>query len=200
MRLNEKRHGAVVAALRAAGARSVLDLGCGNGKLLRALLEDPRFERVVGVDVSHAALQTARDRLRLDRMPPRLRERIELFQTALTYRDRRLEGFDAAALVEVVEHLDAPRLRSFERVVFGHARPKTVVVTTPNREYNAKFEGLPAGELRHRDHRFEWTRAELEAWAGAVAAAHGYGVRFVPIGPEDAELGPPTQMAVFDRA
>jgi 3' terminal RNA ribose 2'-O-methyltransferase Hen1 len=200
MRLNEKRHGAVVAALRAAGARSVLDLGCGNGKLLRALLEDPRFERVVGVDVSHAALQTAHDRLRLDRMPPRRRERIELFQTALTYRDRRLEGFDAAALVEVVEHLDAPRLRSFERVVFGHARPKTVVVTTPNREYNAKFEGLPAGELRHRDHRFEWTRAELEAWAGAVAGAHGYGVRFVPVGPEDAELGPPTQMAVFDRA
>jgi 3' terminal RNA ribose 2'-O-methyltransferase Hen1 len=198
LRLNEKRHGAVVAALRASGAKRVLDLGCGSGKLLRALLEEPSFERIVGVDISYAALEMAQRRLRLDRLPPRQRERLELFQTALTYRDRRLAGFDAAAVVEVIEHLDAPRLRSFELVVFGHAKPGTVVVTTPNREYNAKFEGLPAGKFRHRDHRFEWTRAEFEAWAGRVAADHDYGVRFLPIGPEDQELGAPTQMAVFE--
>jgi 3' terminal RNA ribose 2'-O-methyltransferase Hen1 len=197
LRLNEQRHGAVVAALRASGAASVLDLGCGSGKLLRALVEEPAFTRIAGVDISYSALETAKSRLRLDRLAPRQRERIELFQTALTYRDKRLAGFDAAAAVEVIEHLDEPRLASFERVVFGHAKPKTVVVTTPNREYNAKFEGLPAGRFRHRDHRFEWTRAELEAWAGRVAAEHGYSVRFVPVGPEDAELGAPTQMAVF---
>jgi 3' terminal RNA ribose 2'-O-methyltransferase Hen1 len=200
MRLHEKRHGAVVAALRASGATRVLDLGCGSGKLLRALMDEPSFARIVGVDISYAALEVAQARLRLDRLAPRQRDRVELFQTALTYRDRRLEGFDAAAAVEVIEHLDEPRLRSFERVVFGHARPGTVVVTTPNREYNARFEGLPAGRLRHRDHRFEWTRAELEAWAGRVAAEHGYGVRFLPIGPEDPELGAPTQMAVFDAS
>jgi 3' terminal RNA ribose 2'-O-methyltransferase Hen1 len=176
----------------------VLDLGCGNGKLLRALIPDPSFERIVGVDISHAALELARDRLRLDQLAPRQRERIELFQTALTYRDKRLAGFDAAAVVEVIEHLDEPLLRSFERVVFAHARPKTVVVTTPNREYNAKFEGLPAGEFRHRDHRFEWTRGEFESWAGRVAADHAYGVRFLPVGPEDPEFGAPTQMAVFE--
>jgi 3' terminal RNA ribose 2'-O-methyltransferase Hen1 len=198
LRLNEQRHGAVIAAIRASGAQRVLDLGCGNGKLLRALIADPSFERIVGVDISHAALELARDRLRLDQLAPRQRERIELFQTALTYRDRRLSGFDAAAVVEVIEHLDEPRLRSFERVVFAHARPKTVVVTTPNQEYNARFEGLPAGRFRHRDHRFEWTRAEFEAWSGRVAADHGFQVRFVPIGPEDPELGAPTQMAVFE--
>jgi len=176
----------------------VLDLGCGNGKLLRALLADPSFSRIVCVDVSHAALERARDRLRLDQLAPRQRGRIQLFQTALTYRDRRLAGFDAAAVVEVIEHLDEPRLRSFERVVFGHARPKNVVVTTPNSEFNAKFEGLPAGRFRRRDHRFEWTRAEFEAWSGRVAADHAYRVRFVPIGPEDARLGAPTQMAVFE--
>jgi len=176
----------------------VLDLGCGSGKLLRALLEEPSFEKVVGVDISYAALEIAKSRLRLDRLAPRQRDRVELFQTALTYRDKRLAGFDAAAVVEVIEHLDEPRLRSFERVVFAHARPKTVVVTTPNREYNAKFEGLPAGEFRHRDHRFEWTRSEFESWAGRVAADHAYGVRFLPIGPEDPELGAPTQMAVFE--
>jgi 3' terminal RNA ribose 2'-O-methyltransferase Hen1 len=197
LRLNEQRHGAVVAALRASGAVRVLDLGCGSGKLLRSLLAEPSFEKIVGVDISYAALETAHSRLRLDRLAPRQRERVQLFQTALTYRDKRLAGFDAAAVVEVIEHLDEPRLRSFERVVFGHAKPKTVVVTTPNREYNAKFEGLPAGTFRHRDHRFEWTRAEFEAWAGRVAAEHAYGVRFVPIGPEDPELGAPTQMAVF---
>jgi 3' terminal RNA ribose 2'-O-methyltransferase Hen1 len=198
LRLNEKRHGAVVAAVRASGATRVLDLGCGSGKLLRALLEEPSFERVVGVDISYAALEIAKSRLRLDRLAPRQRDRVELFQTALTYRDKRLAGFDAAAVVEVIEHLDEPRLHSFERVVFAHARPKTVVVTTPNREYNAKFEGLPAGEFRHRDHRFEWTRGEFESWAGRVAADHAYGVRFLPVGPEDPELGAPTQMAVFE--
>lgn len=200
MRLNEKRHGAVVAALRASGAKSVLDLGCGSGKLLRSLLEDRAFERIVGVDISYGALEIAHRRLRLDRMPERQRARIELFQTALTYRDKRLAGFDAAAAVEVIEHLDEPRLRSFERVLFAAAKPKTVVVTTPNSEYNAKFEGLPAGKFRHRDHRFEWTRGEFEAWAGRVAGENGYAVRFLPIGPEDPELGAPTQMAVFDES
>jgi 3' terminal RNA ribose 2'-O-methyltransferase Hen1 len=200
LRLNEKRHGAVVAALRASGATRVLDLGCGSGVLLRALLDEPGFERIVGVDISYTALDVAQRRLRLDRLPPRQRARIELFQTALTYRDRRLAGFDAAAVVEVVEHLDEARLRSFERAVFGHARPRTVVVTTPNSEYNVKFEGLPAGRYRHRDHRFEWTRAEFEAWAGRVAGEHGYKVRFLPVGPEDPALGAPTQMGVFEAA
>ena len=200
LRLNEKRHGAVVAVLRASGAKRVLDLGCGSGKLLRALLDEPSFEKIVGVDIVYAALEMAQRRLKLDRLAPRQRERVELFQTALTYRDKRLAGFDAAAVVEVIEHLDAPRLRSFERVVFGEAKPGTVVVTTPNREYNAKFEGLPAGRFRHRDHRFEWTRAEFEAWGGRVAAANGYAVGFLPIGPEDSELGAPTQMAVFESA
>jgi 3' terminal RNA ribose 2'-O-methyltransferase Hen1 len=200
LRLNDQRHGAVVAALRASGAARVLDLGCGSGKLLRSLMDESSFEKIVGVDISYAALEVAQRRLRLDRLAPRQRDRLELFQTALTYRDRRLAGFDAAAVVEVIEHMDEPRLRSFERVVFGHAKPKTIVVTTPNQEYNAKFEGLPAGLFRHRDHRFEWTRAEFEAWGGRVAAENGYGVRFLPIGPEDPELGAPTQMAVFESA
>jgi len=198
LRLNEQRLGAVVAALRASGAARVLDLGCGSGKLLRSLMAEPAFEQIVGVDISYAALERAKSRLRLEQLAPRQRDRVELFQTALTYRDRRLAGFDAAAVVEVIEHLDEPRLRGFERVVFGHAKPRTVVVTTPNREYNAKFEGLPAGRFRHRDHRFEWTRAEFEAWAGRVAADHAYRVRFLPVGPVDPELGAPTQMAVFE--
>ena len=199
LRLNEKRMGSVLAVLKASGAKRVLDLGCGGGKLLGALIKEPEFQEIVGVDISHRALEVASSRLRLERLAPKQRERVKLFQTALTYRDKRLSGFDAAAAVEVIEHLDRPRLAAFGRVLFGEARPSTVVVTTPNREYNAKFETLPAGHLRHRDHRFEWTRAELEDWAGEVAGRFGYAVRFLPVGPEDPALGAPTQMAVFER-
>jgi 3' terminal RNA ribose 2'-O-methyltransferase Hen1 len=197
--LNEQRHGSVLAALRASGAKSVLDLGCGEGKLLKELAADRRFERVVGVDVSVRSLEIAARRLRVERMTDRQAERVQLLHGSLMYRDERLVEFDAAAVVEVIEHLDPPRLAAFERVLFEFARPKTVVLTTPNREYNAMWETLPAGRFRHPDHRFEWTRAEFEAWAGRVAERFGYAVRFVPVGPADERVGSPTQMAVFER-
>ena len=113
------------------------------------------------------------------------------------YRDARLSGYDAAAVVEVIEHLDPPRLLAFERVLFEFARPETIVLTTPNREYNAAFEWLPVTAFRHRDHRFEWTREQFQSWAERVAAANGYTVRFLPVGPEDPTLGAPTHMGVF---
>jgi 3' terminal RNA ribose 2'-O-methyltransferase Hen1 len=197
VRLGEARLGAVLAVLRGSGARRVLDLGCGNGKLLAGLIAELQFTEIVGADVSQRALESAARRLRLDRMPSGQRGRVHLMQTALTYRDRRLAGFDAAAVVEVIEHLDPVRLAGFTRVLFGATRPRTVVVTTPNREYNPLFDGLAAGARRHRDHRFEWSRDEFRAWCGGAAAVHGYEVRHVPVGPEDAELGPPTQMAVL---
>ncbi len=199
LNLNEQRLGAVLSVLRASGAKRVLDLGCGEGRLVRALLDDPSFERIVGLDVSHRALSVAAERLHLDRMPERRRARVELIHGSLTYRDERLSGFEAAAVVEVVEHLETERLPAFERVLFEHAAPGVVVLTTPNAEYNVRFETLPAGRHRHADHRFEWTRGEFRAWAAGVAERHGYHVRFLPVGQEDPELGPPTQMAVFER-
>jgi 3' terminal RNA ribose 2'-O-methyltransferase Hen1 len=199
MSLHEQRIGAVLAALRAGGARRVLDLGCGEGKLLRELLEDRQFDEIVGMDVSIRSLETARDRLKLDRMAERQAARLKLVHGSLVYRDRRLEGFDAAAVVEVVEHLDPPRLSAFERAVFEFARPGTVVLTTPNREYNVKWENVGAERLRHPDHRFEWTRAEFRTWAEGVSGRYGYSVQFQPIGPTDEAVGSPTQMGVFQR-
>jgi 3' terminal RNA ribose 2'-O-methyltransferase Hen1 len=189
----------VLAVLRACGARRVIDLGCGTGALLGVLLKEPAFTEIVGVDVSYRALAEAADRLRLDTMPPRQRERITLLQSSATYRDTRLEGYDAAVLMEVIEHVDLDRLPALERAVFGAAAPQTVVVTTPNVEYNVRYDGLAAGSMRHRDHRFEWTRAEFEAWAGRVADTHGYAVRFLPVAEVDPEVGSPTQLAVFSR-
>lgn len=197
--LHEQRLHRVAEILRASGARRVLDLGCGEGKLLRRLLSDRQFEEIVGLDAGSRSLEIAAERLDLDRLPPGRRGRLRLLHGALTYRDRRLEGYDAAALVEVIEHLDPPRLAAFERVVFEFARPGLVVLTTPNAEYNALFPSLPAGRFRHADHRFEWTRAEFSAWAERVASRFGYRAELSPLGPEDPQRGAPSQMAVFTR-
>jgi 3' terminal RNA ribose 2'-O-methyltransferase Hen1 len=192
-----QRRDAIITALGTSGAARVLDLGCGQGQLVQALLKDPRFTEIVGVDVSMRALTIASRRLKLDRMGERQASRVRLFQGSLAYTDKRLKGYDAAVLSEVVEHLDLPRLPALEYSVFGAARPRTVLVTTPNVEYNVRWESLPAGHVRHGDHRFEWTREEFRTWAASVAERHGYAVEFVPVGPDDPEVGPPTQMAVF---
>ena len=197
--LNDQRLDAVIEVLRKSDARTVLDLGCGEGKLLRKLIQDRQFEQIVGMDVSIRALEIAQKRLKLDRLPDQQAERLMLIHSSLIYRDKRLEGFEAAAVVEVVEHLDPPRLSAFERVLFEFARPKTIVLTTPNREYNVMWESLPAGKLRHSDHRFEWSRQEFQDWATRIAEKTNYRVRFHPVGPLDDSVGAPTQMGVFER-
>lgn len=199
VRLNDQRMDAVVTALREVGAQRIADLGCGQGTLVRALLKEAWVDRVVGVDVSWRSLETAARRLRLDEMPPRQRARVDLWRGALTYRDRRLRDFDAVAVVEVIEHIDPPRLGAFEDALFGDARPRAAVVTTPNVEYNPLFDGMPQDRLRHKDHRFEWSRAEFAGWCDSVASRHGYSVDITGIGPFDELRGSPTQMAVFTR-
>jgi len=198
--LAELRREAVLAELRAAGARKVADLGCGEGALTAVLLADQSFTEVVAADVSSRALEVAQRRLRLDRMPERQRDRLRLIQSSLTYRDKRLAGLDALVLVEVIEHVDLPRLAALERTVFTDAAPALVIVTTPNAEHNVRYQFLAPGEMRHRDHRFEWTRDEFASWARRVCTERGYEVRFAPVGPDDPEVGAPTQMAVFTRA
>ncbi|MFD4546622.1 3' terminal RNA ribose 2'-O-methyltransferase Hen1 [Streptomyces sp. NPDC058467] len=195
-----RRRDAILAALHTSGAARVLDLGCGQGQLVQALLKDTRFTEIVGVDVSMRALTIASRRLKLDRMGERQAARVQLLQGSLAYTDTRLKGYDAAVLSEVIEHLDLPRLPALEYAVFGSARPRTVLVTTPNVEYNVRWETLPAGHSRHGDHRFEWTREEFRTWAERVARRHGYDVEFTPVGPDDPEVGPPTQMAVFSMS
>lgn len=195
--LHQKRLQQVVEELMACGAKRVVDLGCGEGKLLRLLLKEKQFEYMLGVDVSYRELEKATERLHVKDMPPRQKERLDLIQGALTYRDKRLAGFDAAAIVEVIEHLDLNRLKAFERVVFEFAKPKTVILTTPNREYNELFEKMEEGSFRHSDHRFEWTREEFKEWAEDIAVRFGYSVQIKPVGEEEPKVGAPSQMAVF---
>jgi 3' terminal RNA ribose 2'-O-methyltransferase Hen1 len=195
--LHQQRLKLVLEQLKKTNANTVIDLGCGEGRLLRLLLKEKQFSKIAGMDVSYSELSKAKDRLHWEEMAPRQKSRIELFQGALTYKDRRLEGYEAAAVVEVIEHLDENRLQSFERVVFEFARPKTVLVTTPNAEYNNLYENLDTDKMRHTDHRFEWTREEFENWAVRVAENNNYKVEFMPIGQEEENVGAPSQMGIF---
>ncbi len=198
--LNEERMGTVLSVLRSVKAETVLDLGCGEGRLLQLLVKEKQFKKILGLDVSIRSLEIASDRLHLQDMPSALKERIQLIHGSLMYRDRRLEGFDAAALVEVVEHFDEPRMRAFERVVFEFARPRTVILTTPNREYNVLWANIGPTRFRHSDHRFEWTRAEFSEWADRISEQYDYRVRFIPVGIEMKDIGSPTQMAIFSKS
>jgi 3' terminal RNA ribose 2'-O-methyltransferase Hen1 len=195
--LHDQRLQQVAQEIYQLAPKRVLDLGCGEGKLLRLLLRQPKIEYILGMDVSHQALARAAQRLHLAEMPPRQRARLDLIQGSLLYKDERLAGFDAAALVEVIEHLDASRLATLEAVVFSHARPAHVFVTTPNADYNQLYDSLSAGTFRHADHRFEWGRAEFAAWATGVAERHGYHVRLEAMGEEAEGVGGPSQLAVF---
>ena len=196
-RLHDIRLKLVAEKLKQSGAASVIDLGCGDGKLLRLLLKEKQFTRIAGTDVSYSELEKSQDKLHWNEMPEKQRERLSLFQSSLTYRDKRFSGFDAAAVVEVIEHLDPNRLPALEKSIFMYAKPKTVVLTTPNSEYNVRYENLPEGKMRHSDHRFEWTRKEFEAWAEEVARKNNYALAFFPVGEEEESIGAPSQMAVF---
>ncbi|MBF2066156.1 MAG: 3' terminal RNA ribose 2'-O-methyltransferase Hen1 [Calothrix sp. C42_A2020_038] len=197
--LNKQRMLTVVKTLKENNLKSVIDLGCGEGTLLRYLIKDTFFEKITGVDVSYRALTIAKERIDKMSLARNQWDKIQLFQSALTYQDKRFKGYDALTLVEVIEHLDLSRLSSLSRVVFEFTHPKTVIVTTPNIEYNVKFQTLPAGKFRHQDHRFEWTREEFQTWANQVAQRFGYTVQFQPIGDNDPQVGAPTQMSIFKQ-
>jgi 3' terminal RNA ribose 2'-O-methyltransferase Hen1 len=201
--LNELRHERVAQALEQSGAASFIDLGCGSGQLLKLLRASGRFARLAGMDVSVDALGAASRRLGLERTGTVQRRDVDLFQSSLLYRDERIRGFDGAALVEVVEHVDPARLPTLERLVLDYARPGTIIVTTPNADYNAVWQDLPPGRFRHSDHRFEWTRKEFASWCAGVAGRFGYQAQVEgigPVSPERPEVGCPTQMAVLRRA
>ncbi len=192
--MHRDRLDAVLAALRESGARSVLDLGCGDGALLAPLLGEPWVERVVGVDAHGPSLARLRRRLTEAERPERARL-IEGDFTAPALAQG-LGGFDAAALVEVIEHLPPERLSAVEAAVFRRMRPATVVLTTPNAEFNALL-GTPPSRMRHPDHRFEWGRAQFARWCQGVAARTGYAVALSCVGGAHPALGGPSQMATF---
>ncbi len=195
--LHQQRLKLVLEKLKATGAQNVIDLGCGEGKLIRMMLKEKQFQQITGMDISYVALTKCKERLHWEEMAPKQKERIDLFQGALTYKDKRLEGFEAATIVEVIEHMDENRLQAFERVVFEFAQPKSIILTTPNGEYNVLYENLEAGTMRHTDHRFEWSREAFQTWANRVAQNNNYRVQFIPIGEVDEKVGAPSQMAIF---
>jgi len=197
VRLHDQRIDRVAQLLKESSASRVLDIGCGEGKLIQRLLKMQQFKEIVGVDPSLRALKRARDKFYLEDGGEKLNERLRFQLGSLTYADRRLRGFDAASLVEVIEHIDSNRIVALERSLFGDARPGMVVVTTPNADYNTVFENLTAGDFRHEDHRFEWTRSEFSEWCHRVAEQYGYEVWIEPLGPTKDDVGAPSQLGKF---
>ena len=198
LKLNDQRYGTLLSILKSVNAKSVIDLGCGDGKFLKIIINDSQFIKIAGMDVSIRSLEIAKERIKLDDLPSIKKEKISLFQGSLLYRDKRMSGFDAAVVCEVIEHLDKPRLKAFERVVFEFSEANTIIVSTPNREYNVLWDGFDKNKLRHNDHRFEWARAEFREWANSLSR-FGYSIRFVSIGPENPDHGSPTQAAIFTK-
>jgi predicted nucleotidyltransferase/SAM-dependent methyltransferase len=194
--LQDTRLQAVMAALLAHGASTIIDLGCGPGMLLERLAAEPSIKRVLGVDMSMTALEKARRRMGL--LPhAAVQGRISLLQALVTNPDPRFLGFGAVTAVEVIEHLDIARLAAFGRVVFGYLRPALVILTTPNFEYNVRWNFVPA--LRHKDHHFELTRSEFKEWVSSVAGRQQYACEFDEIGTSFGKMGGPTQMATCSR-
>ncbi|MGD1898485.1 MAG: 3' terminal RNA ribose 2'-O-methyltransferase Hen1 [Phormidesmis sp.] len=198
--LNQQRMALVADVLVQAGAKRVIDLGCGEGSLIKELLQNRSFEKITGMDVSYRELEKAKRRLKYELGPMQQQHRVDLIQGSLIYKDDRLRGYDAATVIEVIEHMDLDRLAAFERVLFEFAQPPVVIVTTPNAEFNICFPALQPGSLRHQDHRFEWSRQAFQDWAKGVCDRTGYTVTFQGIGYNHPDFGTPTQLGLFKKA
>ena len=194
--LHAARFFAVAEVLQAAGAAAVLDLGCGEGALLLELAMEPWVERVLGLDVSASALAALAKAL--EALPERVQRKVELRCGSYVHPDPSLRGFDAAVMVETIEHIHPDRLSLVERAVFAVLAPPLVVMTTPNADFNALL-GVPDHRRRHPDHRFEWGRERFRRWADGVARRNGYAVDHHDLGGSHPMLGGPSQMAVFRR-
>lgn len=195
--LNKQRLKAVFDKVKDSGFNSIMDLGCGEGKLLKMLLKDSKFSKITGMDVSFSELQKAKDNLYYDNLSDKQKERINLFQGSLIYKDERLKNHQIATVIEVIEHIELDMLRSFEKILFSYLEPQMIVITTPNSEYNKKYEKLSQESFRHHDHRFEWNRKEFLEWLNYIKDKYNYGFEVFEIGDIDKELGSPTQMAVL---
>ncbi|MEX0975890.1 MAG: methyltransferase domain-containing protein [Woeseia sp.] len=192
--LHEQRLEAVRAAVRDSRARTVLDLGCGDGDLLLQLVIEPQIEKIIGIDPSLEALLSLR--IRLDTLSGRALAEVDLLHASMTEAGDRLRGYDCAVLLETIEHTEPGRLSILERSVFGTMRPTTVIVTTPNADYNALL-GMPPGSFRHPDHRFEWGRPKFRRWAQGVATRNAYRVAFSDIAGQHPIHGGASQMSIF---
>ena len=193
--LHEQRLEAVHDVVRAIAPRTLLDLGCGDGVLLTRLVDEARIERIVGIDLSQEALDRLRARLG-ETADGESATQVELIHGSMTDTRPDICGYDCAILIETIEHIDPERLSVVERALFGKMRPKSVVVTTPNAEFNPLL-GVPQGRFRHPDHRFEWDRAKFRRWAEGVAARNDYQVACSDLAGSHPVLGGASQMAIF---
>ncbi|MCM3572375.1 3' terminal RNA ribose 2'-O-methyltransferase Hen1 [Mesobacillus subterraneus] len=197
IRLNDMRYEKIVDTVNGfENKESIVDLGSGEGKLSTRLGFIPGVKEILAVEPSEEASIRAMERFAQAEGKDYFIKPTQLWGS-LFYYDERLKGKDVIILCEVIEHIDEERLSKVFQTILQDYRPKNLVVTTPNKEYNALYE--MDTEFRHGDHRFEWSREEFEAWCKARNEEGEYELIFDGIGELDEQFGFPTQMCIFKR-
>ncbi|MDN4617361.1 3' terminal RNA ribose 2'-O-methyltransferase Hen1 [Paenibacillus sp. PsM32] len=198
VRLNELRYRAIVEQVSLLPQRKqVIDFGAGEGKLSVRLGQIEGVEQVWAVEPSMQSQLRAIDRFA--KLEGRTDDVIPVITTgSLFYRDERWIDQDVIILCEVIEHINEVRLPQVIHTLFTDYRPQTLIITTPNREYNEVYD-MDTEEIRHADHRFEWTRAEFEQYCTQWIQNRPYTFTISGIGEKHEQYGQPTQMVVFHR-
>ncbi|WP_310831561.1 3' terminal RNA ribose 2'-O-methyltransferase Hen1 [Paenibacillus pedocola] len=198
IRLNDLRYAAIAAAVEELYAKAtIVDFGSGEGKLSAKLSSVPGVREIKAVEPSAASQLRAMDRFaKLADKPGIIVP--DPVTGSLFYFDESLRGKDVMILCEVIEHIDEYRLARVMENIFAEYAPKTLIVTTPNKDYNAVYE-MEQEELRHGDHRFEWGRKAFSVWCARWTETFDYTAELTGIGEGSVEFGYPTQMAIFTK-
>ncbi|WP_342431763.1 3' terminal RNA ribose 2'-O-methyltransferase Hen1 [Neobacillus sp. FSL H8-0543] len=197
VRLNEQRYDAIVNYIKGLPNReTIVDLGAGEGKLSVQFGFIDGVKEILSIEPSSKSRVKAIKRFQEENDKERYIEPKSL-AGSLYYFDERLQNKDIIVLCEVIEHIDEHRLPNIFKTIVNDYRPRILIVTTPNQEYNVVYE--MDDEMRHDDHRFEWTRAEFREKCEQWTKDSSYQVSFQGIGEEIESYGQPTQMAIFRR-
>ena len=188
--LNTMRYEAIVNQVKQLQHSIVIDMGAGEGKLTEQLAQIKTIDKLYAVDPSNAALMKMTKRF----SDAEFSVTPTIQWGSLYYEEDNFRKADVFILCEVIEHINEDRLPQLMHLITDTYAPKSIIITTPNAEYNRVYE---LQQMRHDDHRFEWTRAQFKAWCSKVSPQ--YELHFEGIGVEHPAYGTPTQMCVMTR-
>uniref|UniRef100_H2YXS7 Small RNA 2'-O-methyltransferase n=1 Tax=Ciona savignyi TaxID=51511 RepID=H2YXS7_CIOSA len=203
-KLYVQRYNKVLELLSRLRPEKVVDLGCAECKLINLLRHEDYVKEISGVDLDGSLLRGCSHKLdpqAYDFLNKRFNPlTIRLYQGSVSEFDERLRNYDAVVSIELIEHLLPKTLEDFPQAVFGYINPKTVIISTPNADFNVLF-GLN-GCFRHWDHKFEWTRKQFQSWCENICKDYQYSVEYDGVGvdPDKTQnFGYCSQFAIFTK-
>jgi len=183
------------------------DFGCAEGGFVTRLKKLPYLTTLYAVDISDSSLDECQERaapIPWDIIFGRFVSlELSVVKADITKNDPLFQNLDAITCIELIEHLPAEQLKCFPATVFGFFKPRIVIISTPNREFNVLFPTLKDGRFRHWDHKFEWTRDQFQPWCHDICKSYGYTVEFSGVGQTSDQtthhVGFCTQIAIFTQ-